>query len=453
MKSKQKLITLEEALQSTRRECCDRFERHVNPEEARLFKLINMDKRYTMAEGVTLHDDKGNTLLDFTSGYGALNLGHNPTEVLEAVRAASTLPAVLLMGHSPLMGALASNLAALMPGELEVSAFGSGGAEAVEIALRTAKASTRRKKFLSCNNGYHGLSFGAISVSGAKRYCEALGPLMDQCESIPFGDLDALESKLKGDDVAAFVVEPVQGEGGIVVPPKGYLKAAENACHRHGTLLILDEIQTGFGRTGKLFAMEHEGVVPDIVTLSKSLGSGVVPISVAITTEQIWKKAYGSRDRFDLVISTFGGHSRACAAALKTIEIMTREKLWERAADLGTYAKKELGRINSDVKHVKEVRGLGLLLGVELSPPSIPGANMDENFGGMIINSLADKHGILTAYCDLAPTVLRFEPPLIITKEQIDKGLNAYEAVLGKGMLGLTMGFLKTAVGRAIRPP
>jgi len=423
----------------------------VNPEEARLLKLVNIDKRYVKAEGITLYDDEGNTYLDFTAGYGALNLGHNPQEVLDAVRAASSLPAVLLAGYNPLMGALASNLAALLPGELGVTAFGNGGAEAVEIALKTARASTKRKRFLSCENGYHGLSYGAMAVSGATKYCETFGTLMDHCESIPFGDINALESKLKGNDVAAFVVEPIQGEGGMVVPPEGYLKTAEEACHRHGALLILDEIQTGFGRTGKLFAMEHEGVSPDIVTLSKSLGSGVVPISAAVTTEDIWRSAYGSREKFDMTISTFGGHARACAAAMKTIEIMVRDKLWERAAELGMYAKKELDRIGSETKHIKEVRGKGLMLGVELSPPGVPGANMDENFGAMIINSLVDKYGILTSYCDLAPTVLRFEPPLTVTKEQIDKGLKAFEAVLGKGTLGLTMGFMGSVIGRKIR--
>lgn len=453
MKPNQNLITLEEALQSTRRECCDRFRKHVNPEEARLLRLVNIDKRYTKAEGVILYDDEGNTLLDFTAGYGALNLGHNPPEVLEAVRNASSLPAVLLAGYNPLMGALASNLSMLLPGELGVSSFGSGGAEAVEIALKTARASTGRKRFISCNNGYHGLSFGALSVSGSAKYCEALGPLMEKCDAIPFGDLDALEDKLKREDVAAFVVEPVQGEGGAVVPPKGYLKAAEEACHKHGTLLILDEIQTGLGRTGELFAMEHEGVVPDIVTLSKSLGSGVVPISVSVTTEEIWRKAYGSRDRFDLAISTFGGNPRACAAALKTIEVMLRDRLWERAADLGEYARKRLDRFSSDLKHVKSVRGQGLLLGVELDPPKVPGANMDENLGAMIISRLANNYGILTAYYDLAPTVLRFEPPLTATKEQIDKALDAFDAVLGKGTMGLTLGFMKSVIGRAVRPP
>lgn len=453
MKPGQKLITLDEALQSTRRECCDRFGRHVNPEEARLLKLTNIDKLYTKAEGVTLYDDEGNALLDFTAGYGSLNLGHNPPEVLEAVRAASALPSVLLAGYNPLMGALASNLSMLLPGDLGVCSFGSGGAEAVEIALKTARASTGRKRFLSCSKGYHGLSFGAISVSGSPRYCEALGPLIERCATVPFGDIVALEDGLKGNDVAAFVVEPVQGEGGAVVPPKGYLKAAEELCHRHGTLLVLDEIQTGFGRTGKLFALEHEGVVPDIITLSKSLGSGVVPISASVTTEEIWKKAYGSRDKFDLTISTFGGHPRACAAALKTIEVIIRERLWERAAESGEYARRRLEPLAAGQKHVKGICGQGLLLGIELDPPKVPGANMDENFGAMVMSRLANKHGILTAYYDLAPTVLRFEPPLIVTKEQIDQAVDAFAAVLGKGTTGLTLGFMKSVVGRTVRPP
>jgi len=453
MKPNQKPITLEEALQSTRRECCDRFSGHVNPEEARLLKLTNIDKRYAKAEGVTLFDDEGNTLLDFTAGYGALNLGHNPPEVLEAVRSATTLPAVLLAGYNPLMGALASNLSMLLPGELAISTFGSGGAEAVEIALKTARASTKRKRFLACSNGYHGLSFGAISVSKSAKHCEALGPLMENCHTVPFGDLDALEGELRSEDFAAFVVEPVQGEGGAVVPPTGYLKAAEEACHKHGTLLILDEIQTGFGRTGKLFAMEHDSVVPDIVTLSKSLGSGVIPISVSVTTEEIWRKAYGSRDRFDMSISTFGGNPMACAAALKTIEITLRDRLWEKASELGEYAMKRLGQISSEQKHAKGVRGRGLLLGLELDPPNVPGANMEENLGAMIISRLANNHGILTAYYDLAPTVLRFEPPLIVTKEQMDKALDAFDAVLAKGTMGLTMGFMKSVISRTVRPP
>ncbi len=423
----------------------------MNPEEARLLKLTNIDKRYTRAEGVSLYDEDGKEYLDLTAGYGSLNLGHNPPEVLEAVKAASTLPAVLLTGFNPLMGALASNLAMILPGGLEVSSFGSGGAEAVEIALRTAKIYTGRKRFVSCDNAYHGLSYGAMSVCGSSKYCEAMGSLMEKCDKIPFGNLDALEDQLKDNDVAAFIVEPVQGEGGAVVPPKGYLKAAEEACHRHGTLLILDEIQTGFGRTGKMFAMEHEDVQPDIVTLSKSLGSGVIPISASVTTQDIWKKAFGSRDRFDLTISTFGGNPKACAAAIKTIEITLREKTWEKAAELGQYADNRLRQIGSDSKHVSGIRGQGLLLGVELNPPNVPGVDMEENMSAMVMNRLMNKHGMMTAYYDLAPKVLRFEPPLIITKEQTDRALNAFEAVLGKGTMGLTMGFMKSVIGRNVR--
>lgn len=448
--AKGSIITFEEAMRSTRAECIERFGKHVNPAEASLLKLVDADKLYTNAEGTTLTDHEGKSYLDFTAGYGSLNLGHNPPEVLKAVREATALPAVLLAGYNPLMGALGSSLAAILPGELSVTAFGSGGAEAVELALKTAKASTKRKKFVSCCNGYHGISLGAMSVCGAQKYGEILGPLMDHCETVPFGDLSALEQKLKGQDVAAFIVEPVQGEGGAVAPPLGYLKEAEQLCHKYGSLLILDEIQTGFGRTGKMFAMEHEGVVPDIVTLSKSLGSGVVPISVSVTTEEIWKRGFGGRDRFDLVISTFGGNPAACAAALKTIEIMRRDDIPAKAAELGDYARKSLERLMSEQKLAKEVPGQGLLLGVGIDAPKVPG---DENVAAMVLNRLLNKHGILTSLYDLAPSIIRFEPPLIVTRAEIDEAVQALDESLSKGTLGLTMGFAKSVIGRKVRRP
>ena len=193
-----------------------------------------------------------------------------------------------------------------------------------------------------------------------------VAPLLEHCELIPFGDLKALEQTLQGKDVAAFMVEPIQGEGGAVVPPKGYLRGAADLCRKFGTLLIFDEIQTGFGRTGKMFAMEHDEVVPDIVTLSKSLGSGVIPVSVSVTSENIWMKAFGSRGKFDLTISTFAGNPAACAASLKTIEIMQRDDIPERARTLGDYATKKLQDLKTKHELIKEIRGKGLLLGIEL---------------------------------------------------------------------------------------
>jgi putrescine aminotransferase len=384
--------------------------------------------------------------MDFTAGYGALNLGHNPGEVVKAVHEAQKLPAILLSGYNPLMGALGNTLGSVLPGDLSVAIFGSGGAEAVENAMKTARASTRREKFLSCTGAYHGLSFGALSVSGAESYRMRVGPLLEHCELIPFGDLEALDQALRAKDVAAFIVEPVQGEAGAVVPPKGYLKEAANLCKHFGTLLVLDEIQTGFGRTGKMFAMEHDGVVPDIVTLSKSLGSGVTPVSVSVTSEKIWMAAFGSRDKFDITISTFGGNPAACAAALKTIEIMQRDDIPGHARALGEYAKNKLQILKTKHELIREIRGQGLLLGIELETAGLFSRAMDENFGIMVIAELLHKHNILTSYYELNPKVIRFEPPLIATTEQIDKAVDALDKVLARGKEAIALSFGKTAI-------
>ena len=388
--------------------------------------------------------------MDFTAGYGALNLGHNPAEVLEAVREAQSLPSVLLAGFSPLAGALAETLSGLLPGRLSVVSFGSGGAEAVELALKTARSATGRPRFVSCNHAYHGLSFGALSVSGSARYRSILGPLVEHCEQVRFGDEAALRQRLADDDVAAFIVEPVQGEGGAVTPPQGYLRTAAEVCRAHGTLFVLDEIQTGFGRTGRLFALEHDGAVPDMVLLSKSLAAGVIPVSACCTTEDIWQQAFGSRDRFDLVISTFGGNSAACAASLKAIEVTLRDNLAVRADTLGRHAKARLEEMVNRHELVKQIRGQGLLIGIELAPPAILGANMEENLAAMVASCLLNDHGVLTSYFDLAPSVLRFEPPLIVTKDEIDYAIDAFDQVLGLGLSGLALSVGKNALARIV---
>jgi len=444
-----KVITLEQALARPKNEAFPAFARHVNPVGAKLLRLGNFDKHYTRAEGIYLYDDTGRRYMDFTAGFGALNLGHSPTEVLAAVRKAESSPNVLLMGFSPLMGALGETLSGILPGELSVTCFGNGGAESVELALKTARAATGRTRFVSCNNAYHGLSFGAMSVSASRRYQGIFGPLVEHCETVPFGDAAALEQRLANEDVAAFIVEPIQGEGGAVVPPEGYLRIAAELCHTHGTLFIVDEIQTGFGRTGRLFAIEHDDTVPDVMLLSKSLGAGVVPISVCCTTEAIWDRAFGRRDRFDLVISTFGGNAAACAASLKAIEITLREDLAGRAAALGQYANTRLQDLAKKHDNVKAIHGKGLLLGIELIPP-ISAAAVDDNYALMVASCLLNDYGILTSYFDLAPKILRFEPPLVVTKPEIDRAIDAFDQVLGLSVGSLTLSVGKNALGRVL---
>ncbi len=443
------VITLEQALARPGGESFLAFARHVNPVGARLLRLGSFDKLYARAEGLYLYDERGRRYMDFTAGFGALNLGHCPPEVIAAVRRAQSLPTVLLMGFSPLAGALAEALAGILPGDLSVACFGNGGAEAVELALKTARAATGRTRFVSCDNAYHGLTFGAMSVSGSRRYRAIFGPLVEHCETVPFGDVAALEQGLAKEDVAAFIVEPVQGEGGAVVPPQGYLKTAAEVCHAHGTLLIVDEIQTGFGRTGRLFAIEHDGAVPDMVLLSKSLGGGVVPISVCCTTGDIWDRAFRRRDRFDLIISTFGGNAAACAAGLKAIEITLRDDLAGRAATLGRHAMARLQELAKKHETVKEIHGQGLLLGLELKSP-VSGAAMEENFALMVASCLLSDHGVLTTYFDLAPGILRFEPPLTVSREEIDYAIDAFDHVLGLGVGRLALSLGKSAIERIV---
>ena len=445
--SRSPVVTFEQALVRPASEAFQAFAHHINPVGAKLLRLANFDKLYTRAEGVHLYDNAGRRYLDIMAGFGALNLGHNPPEVIAAVREAQSLPAGFVVGLPPLMGALAEALAAILPGELRFACFGNGGAEAVEIALETARAATGRTRFVSCDKGYHGLSFGAMSVSGSLQYREVFGPLVEHCEMVLFGDVAALQQHLANEDVAAFIVEPVQGEAGAVVPPQGYLKAVAEICRAHGTLLIADEIQTGFGRTGRLFATEDDGAIPDIVMLSKSLGAGVIPISACCMTEKIWESAFGSRDRFDLTISTFGGNAAACAASLKAIEITLRDDLAGRAAELSQHAMARLLELADKHETVKAIHGKGLLLGVELTAP-IPAEIVEENFALMVASCLLNDHGVLTTYFDLAPRILRFEPPLIITKDEIDYAIDAFDHVLDRGVAGLAMSVGKHAIGR-----
>jgi len=439
------LITLEEALASTRRQMVDRFSKHVSPIEARVFKLLNADKRYVKAEGIRIFDEHGEEYLDFTAGYGTLSLGHNPTEVLRAIQQAATLPTIFsfYVGTHPLVGALAENLHRLLPGHPDISCFGSGGAEAVEIALKTARASTGKKRFIYADGSFHGLSFGSLSVTGRtyRRYFE---PLLPNCENVPFGDLQALESKLRQGDVAAFIVEPVQAEGGCNIPPKGYLAGARELCNKYDALLILDEIQTGFGRTGRMFAAEHEGVKPDIIVVGKALSAGVLPISASVTSNEIWKKAYDQENSWESLISTFRGTPKACAAALKAIEILVRDGLVEHARKMGEYALQRLQDLKTRHKNIKEVRGIGLLLGIEF--PS-------ENTSSFILSRMLNQHHVILGNFDHRPDMLRLQPPLTVQKEEIDRAVEALDEACGKSSIGLALGAGMTALGRALRPP
>lgn len=452
------LVDLQTALSRSQAEIRDAHKNYLNPGLVTLMGLLDFSKRYVRAEGVSVWDEDGNRYLDFLGGYGSLNLGHNPPVVLDAIRAIQERPAILHTYLSPLSGALGENLGRLAPGDLRRTFFSNSGTEAVEAALKLARAATGRKRFLSCDGSFHGKSLGSLSISGRKKYQTAFLPLVPGCTLVPYGDAAALERELAAGDVAGFIVEPVQGEGGIIVPPPGYLKRAEELCRRFGALFIVDEVQTGLGRTGALFACEHDGVTPDVMCLAKSLGGGVMPVGATITTPEIWDRAFGGIEKCTLHTSTMGGNAWAMAAGIATLNQLVDERLSERARTLGEYFLGRLQELKGRYRLLSDIRGRGLMIGLEFTKPQgwmdkITGGTVhklsEEYLGAMVAGELLNRHRIITAYTFNNPNVIRLEPPLTVTCEEIDVVVSALEEVFSrnKGMLQMAMSASKTVVG------
>lgn len=444
------LITLEQALDFSREDEVALYKRHVNPGLCTLLGIIGFDRRFVEAYGMTVRDDHGREYLDFLGGYGALNFGHNHPEIVEAVRRVEGMPNILQAAIGSLVGPLGASLAALLPGGVSRSFFCSSGAEAVEGALKLARISTGRTDFVYAQDSFHGKSFGALSVTGRRKYQAPFEPLVPGCHMVPYGDVPALEATLAVHECAAFIIEPIQGEGGIVVPPDGYLAAAHAACRAAGALLIVDEIQTGFGRTGTVFASEHDGVEPDIVATAKSLGGGVMPLGAFSSTDAVWDRGFGGTEKCTLHTSTFGGNARAMAAGLKAIEILVRDDLASGAREKGQRLKEGLERIASGSSLIKDVRGRGLMVGVEFYEPRVAKKLSAEYLAASIAGLLLQDHGIITAYTLNNPDVIRLEPPLIVRDADIDHLLESFEQVVSKhhGFLGVMAGLGRTMVTR-----
>lgn len=452
-------VNLKEALELSRGQNRDNHRNFINPELVSLMGLLNFDKLFVRAKDCSVWDEDGNEYIDFLGGYGALNLGHNHLDINEAIELVKDTPNLLQAALNPLTGALAKDLALLTPGDLKISFFGNSGAEAVEGALKLARASTGRQNIVSCLGSFHGKSYGALSVTGREKYRLPFQPLVPGVSFIPYGRSEALEKALSAKDVAAFIVEPIQGEGGIIVPPEGYLREVRDICSQYGTLLIVDEIQTGFGRTGKIFACEQEKIVPDIMCVAKSFGGGVMPLAAYIAKEKVWKNAYGSKDKATLHTSTFGGNSRAAAAGIVAMEIIWREDLAGQAEEKGNYLLNKLNGLKAQYPFIQEVRGRGLMLGLEFAQSEhnllnkLTGGVLEkaaeEYLGALVAGELMNKHFIITAYTLNNPNVIRLEPPLTISYAQMDRMIEALDQVCrkNKGFGDMVFSGAKTVIG------
>src|SRR5204863_5035422 len=285
--------------------------------------ILGFDKDYVSARGSYLYDAAGRAYLDFHTGEGFASLGHNHPDVREVLQAtlAADLGDGVQIHYSALAGMLAEALSRRLPGGLDAVFFASTGAEAVDSAMKFVRAATGRPRLISCDSSFHGVTLGPLSLVGDEFFKEGFGPLLPGCERVPFGDLERLEAELRAKDVAAFIVEPIQGRM-VTPPPPGYLKAAEELCRRYGTLFVIDEIQTGLGRTGKWFALEHWGLEPDFVLVGKALSGGYMPVAAMVTTRKIYQKAVGTLERSYVHQSTFGRNRLSMAAGVATLRII-----------------------------------------------------------------------------------------------------------------------------------
>jgi len=393
----------------------DDYKSYLNPPLARVMKISGSPVE-VRASGTTIWDHTGKAYLDFAGGYGVFTLGHSHPRVVAAVRA--QLELMSLSGKTmfdPLAGRLASALAAITPGDLSISFFGNSGAEAVEGALKLARAATGRAKIVATSNAFHGKTTGALAASGREYYKTPFGPLLPEVVHVPYGDVDVLCGALE--DAAAFIVEPVQGEGGVVLPPHGYLRRARESCDATGALLVADEVQTGLGRCGVPFACDFDGVVPDVMTLAKGLSGGVVPIGAYIARPAVWNAAYAKAPLAHT--STFGGSPLACAAALAALDVLRDEGLVDNARARGEELLRGARAVAAEHPNViREARGVGLLVGVELR---------NEGYAGTIVPEMM-KCGVTAAWTLNMQRVIRLEPPLVVTPGEIGRALAALRA-------------------------
>jgi acetylornithine/succinyldiaminopimelate/putrescine aminotransferase len=415
----------------------DLHDAYVNRTLVKVLRTIGFDKVYTRASGAYLYDQEGNDYLDFLSGYGVYNIGRNHPKVKKVIQDLLELdmPNMVQMDCALLSGLLAEAIVKRTGPGLDACFFCNSGTEAVEGALKFARAATGRSRILSFEGSYHGLTLGALSVTANGNFRAGFGNLLPDTDFIKFGDLADLESKLQRNDVAAFIAEPVQGKG-VKFPTDDFFRQAIELCHKYGALFIADEVQTGLGRTGKLFAYQHWNVSPDILTIAKALSGGYVPAAGFVTRREIYQKVYSTLDRCVVHSTTFGRNNLAMAAGLATLDILEEEDLIANAAIRGGQLLQRLQELQRKHDIIKEVRGKGLMLAIEFHEPSSLKLKLawkaihavDKGlFAQMIVTPLLQNHRILSQVAGHHMDVLKILPPLVIGEKEIDRFVNALD--------------------------
>jgi ornithine--oxo-acid transaminase len=417
-------------------------QQHLNPAFVKMLRAIGFDKRYVRGEGCYLWDEEGNKYLDLLTGWGVFALGRNHPKIKSVLKQLLDLdrPNLVRMDCSVLSGLAARALVQHAPEGMSRVFFTNSGTETVEAALKFARCVTGRQDVIYCDHAFHGLTHGSLSVNGDDHFRERFGEMVPGGRKIPFNDLLALEKELSTHQAAAFIVEPVQGKSCEVVSDD-FLSEAQRLCRKYGALLIADEVQCGLGRTGKWFCFQHwPGVEPDIICCAKALSGGFIPVGAVITTPRIMDTVFNSMERCVVHSNTYGQNDMAMAAALASLYVIEEDKLVENAAAMGNYVMEKLKPIAEACPFVSDVRGKGLMFGLDFARPRsslklkmawdmLHKLNFGV-FGQMIIIPLMQRHRILTQVAGYHTEVIKFLPPMTITRQDLDWFLGGIDEVL-----------------------
>ncbi len=419
----------------------DLHEQHLNNQMVRVLRTIGYDRNYKKAMGQYLFDEDDNKYLDLLSGFGVFAVGRNHPTIISALQETLTLelPNLVQMDVSLLSGLLAEKILATTPENTNKMFFSNSGTEAVEAAIKFARYTTKRERIVHCEHSFHGLTLGSLSLNGEEIFKEGFGPLLPNCNAIPFNDLDALEKALSTKDVAAFIVEPIQGKG-VNVPDDNYLPEVERLCKKYGTLFVADEIQTGLGRTGKFWAIDHWGVKPDMILMAKALSGGFIPVGAVAMTQKIMDTVFNRMDRAVVHGSTFSKNNMAMAAGLATLQVMEDEKLVENSAKVGEDIITSINAMKGQYEFLKEARGKGLMVAVEFQSPKslklkaawamLEAANKGL-FCQMVTIPLFKEHRVLTQVAGHGMNVVKLLPPLNLTHDDRDWIVDAFDKAIG----------------------
>lgn len=417
-------------------------EQYLNASLARVQGIIGFDKIYTRGEGAYLWDAEGTRYLDLLTGFSVFNFGRAHPAIKQAIQELLELdrPNLIKMDCPLLAGLLAEDLAKRMPGGLDAVFFANSGADAVDSALKFARAFTKRHRVIYLEHAFHGLTLGTLGINGGEDFRKGFEPLLPGAQAVPMDDLGALDKQLRAGDVAAFIAEPIQGKG-VYIPADDYLPEAQRLCRKYGALFICDEVQVGMGRTGRFLCSEHWDLEPDVVTLSKSLGGGYVPVSATITRRKIHDAIFSRLEKCQVHSTTFGQNEMAMAAGLASLHVLDEEHLVARSALMGEKLLKGLAELQERYEMIADVRGKGLMIGIEFQAPrtfalraawTAAEAAQKGLFAQFVVMALMRDHHILTQVAGPDVNIIKFLPPLIIGEEEVTMILSAMDQVMAE---------------------